>query len=107
MSPFWRPPPQRENPPPTKRSVTQPAGSGRDPNIVVGAAYSHADILKFDSLCVDWCPVLSPWPPLLMPLQKPEPNIISSHYAAVCLPECHSQVTPERRLSSPVPNLGQ
>ncbi|OAQ72082.1 GTPase-activating protein GYP1 [Pochonia chlamydosporia 170] len=44
-SPFWRPP-VRENAP--KRSVTTPAG--RDPNFVVGAAYSHADMLKFDSL---------------------------------------------------------
>ncbi|PNY27127.1 GTPase-activating protein gyp1 [Tolypocladium capitatum] len=41
-SPFWRPP-LRENAP--KRSVTTPA-----PNVVVGAGYSHADILKFDSL---------------------------------------------------------
>ncbi|KHN96364.1 Rab-GAP/TBC domain protein [Metarhizium album ARSEF 1941] len=44
-SPFWRPP-VREHAP--KRSVTSPAG--RDPNFVVGAAYSHADMLKFDSL---------------------------------------------------------
>ncbi|KJK77067.1 hypothetical protein H634G_07643 [Metarhizium anisopliae BRIP 53293] len=44
-SPFWRPP-VREHAP--KRSVTTPAG--RDPNFVVGAAYSHADMLKFDSL---------------------------------------------------------
>ncbi|KAG8420817.1 GTPase-activating protein [Metarhizium acridum] len=44
-SPFWRPP-AREHAP--KRSVTTPAG--RDPNFVVGAAYSHADMLKFDSL---------------------------------------------------------
>ncbi|KAG6027289.1 hypothetical protein E4U19_002122 [Claviceps sp. Clav32 group G5] len=46
-SPFWRPP-IRENAPP--RSGTAPAG--RDPNFVVGAAYSHADMLKFDSLSV-------------------------------------------------------
>ncbi|KAF4121049.1 TBC protein [Geosmithia morbida] len=39
-SPFWRPPPAR-------RSATTPAG--RDPNLVVGASYSHADILKLDS----------------------------------------------------------
>ncbi|KAK2023327.1 GTPase-activating protein gyp1 [Colletotrichum zoysiae] len=39
-SPFWKPPP-REN---------APKRTGRDPNLVVGAAYSHADILKFDSL---------------------------------------------------------
>lgn len=45
-SPFWRPP-IRENAP--TRSGTAPAG--RDPNFVVGAAYSHADMLKFDSLC--------------------------------------------------------
>ncbi|GJN76210.1 GTPase-activating protein GYP1 [Purpureocillium lilacinum] len=44
-SPFWRPP-VRDNA--LKRSVTSPAA--RDPNLVVGAAYSHADMLKFDSL---------------------------------------------------------
>ncbi|KAK3995144.1 GTPase-activating protein gyp1 [Cladorrhinum sp. PSN332] len=41
-SPFWRAP-QRETPPPKKTTA-------RDSNLVVGAAYSHADILKFDSL---------------------------------------------------------
>ncbi|KAL3952958.1 hypothetical protein ACCO45_012901 [Purpureocillium lilacinum] len=46
-SPFWRPP-VRDNA--LKRSVTSPAA--RDPNLVVGAAYSHADMLKFDSLYV-------------------------------------------------------
>ncbi|CAI0654211.1 unnamed protein product, partial [Colletotrichum noveboracense] len=40
-SPFWKPPPPREN---------TPKRTGRDPSLVVGAAYSHADILKFDSL---------------------------------------------------------
>lgn len=45
-SPFWKPP-IRENAP--TRSGT--ASAGRDPNFVVGAAYSHADMLKFDSLC--------------------------------------------------------
>ncbi|KAK7215527.1 hypothetical protein V2G26_003530 [Clonostachys chloroleuca] len=49
-SPFWRPPISRDNLPAHKRSVTQPAGSGRDAGLVVGAAYSHADMLKFDSL---------------------------------------------------------
>ncbi|KAM4066007.1 rab-GTPase-TBC domain-containing protein [Hirsutella rhossiliensis] len=44
-SPFWKPP-ARENAP--KRGVTPT--SSRDPNLVVGAAYSHADILKFDTL---------------------------------------------------------
>ncbi|TWU71310.1 GTPase-activating protein [Metarhizium rileyi] len=44
-SPFWRPP-VREHA--LRRSVTTPAA--RDPNLVVGAAYSHADMLKFDSL---------------------------------------------------------
>ena len=39
-SPFWRAP-QRE---------TTPKKGGRDPNLVVGAAYSHADLLKIDSL---------------------------------------------------------
>ncbi|KAL6866029.1 GTPase-activating protein [Amphichorda felina] len=45
-SPFWRPP-QRDT---AKRNNTTPSGPARDPNLVVGAAYSHADILKFDSL---------------------------------------------------------
>lgn len=44
-SPFWRQP-ARENAP--RRSATTPAS--RDSNLVVGAAYSHADMLKFDSL---------------------------------------------------------
>ncbi|GAB0134856.1 hypothetical protein EsDP_00003211 [Epichloe bromicola] len=44
-SPFWRPP-IKDNA--HKRIVTTPAG--RDPNFVVGAGYSHADMLKFDSL---------------------------------------------------------
>ncbi|KAI1336784.1 rab-GTPase-TBC domain-containing protein [Xylariaceae sp. FL0016] len=38
-SPFWRV--QREG---------TPKRTGRDPNLVVGAAYSHADMLKFDNL---------------------------------------------------------
>ncbi|KAH6899759.1 rab-GTPase-TBC domain-containing protein [Thelonectria olida] len=45
-SPFWRPPP-RDNTTP-KRNITAPGGPGS--GIVVGAAYSHADILKFDTL---------------------------------------------------------
>ncbi|KAH0498555.1 hypothetical protein TgHK011_005807 [Trichoderma gracile] len=45
-SPFWRPPPRDGNP---RRSVTNPAGRDGS-NLVVGAAYSHADMLKFDSL---------------------------------------------------------
>ncbi|CAM1501059.1 Fc.00g102210.m01.CDS01 [Cosmosporella sp. VM-42] len=44
-SPFWRPPP-RDNT--AKRNITAPGGPGS--SLVVGAAYSHADILKFDSL---------------------------------------------------------
>ncbi|KFA62791.1 hypothetical protein S40285_03791 [Stachybotrys chlorohalonatus IBT 40285] len=44
-SPFWRPPPRDNG---SKRSATNPAP--RDPNLVVGAAYSHADMLKLDSL---------------------------------------------------------
>ncbi len=39
--PFWRAPP-RDTPPPKKT---------RDSSLVVGAAYSHADMLKFDSMC--------------------------------------------------------
>ncbi|KAI1812355.1 GTPase activating protein [Poronia punctata] len=40
-SPFWRPP--REG---------TPKRAGRDASLVVGAAYSHADMLKFDNLNV-------------------------------------------------------
>ncbi|KAK4241033.1 GTPase-activating protein gyp1 [Achaetomium macrosporum] len=40
-SPFWRAPP-RDTPPPKKTT--------RDSGLVVGAAYSHADMLKIDSL---------------------------------------------------------
>ncbi|KAL6879501.1 rab-GTPase-TBC domain-containing protein [Trichoderma longibrachiatum] len=45
-SPFWRPPPRDGHP---RRSVTNPAGRDGS-SLVVGAAYSHADVLKFDSL---------------------------------------------------------
>lgn len=41
-SPFWKPQSQSRESTPKK--------TGRDPSIVVGAAYSHADILKFDAL---------------------------------------------------------
>ncbi|KAL1894717.1 GTPase-activating protein [Sporothrix stenoceras] len=44
-SPFWRQP-HREAAPKTSSD----SGNRRDPGIVVGAAYSHADILKFDNL---------------------------------------------------------
>ncbi|KIH88592.1 hypothetical protein SPBR_06684 [Sporothrix brasiliensis 5110] len=46
-SPFWRPPPRETAP-----KTSSDSGGRRDPGIVVGAAYSHADILKFDSLYV-------------------------------------------------------
>ena len=46
-SPFWRPPP-RDAAGAQKRSVSGVAG--RDTGKVVGASYSHADMLKFDSL---------------------------------------------------------
>ncbi|PHH79530.1 hypothetical protein CDD80_4527 [Ophiocordyceps camponoti-rufipedis] len=46
-SPFWRPP-ARDNA--TRRGA--PTSSSRDSNMVVGAAYSHADMLKLDSLNV-------------------------------------------------------
>lgn len=53
-SPFWRTRPS--NP----RRASSPKKPTRDPNIVVGASYSHADMLKFDSLYVaqprNWCP---------------------------------------------------
>lgn len=41
-SPFWKPQSQSRESTPKK--------TGRDSNIVVGAAYSHTDILKFDTL---------------------------------------------------------
>lgn len=42
-SPFWRPP---------RDGTSKRTGPGRDANLVVGAAYSHADMLKFDNLYV-------------------------------------------------------
>ncbi|RDA87946.1 hypothetical protein CP532_1712 [Ophiocordyceps camponoti-leonardi (nom. inval.)] len=48
-SPFWRPP-ARDNSNTARRGAS--TSSSRDSNIVVGAAYSHADMLKFDSLNV-------------------------------------------------------
>ncbi|KAK3685861.1 GTPase-activating protein gyp1 [Podospora appendiculata] len=50
-SPFWRAP-QRETPPlkKTTASTTTATTATRDPGLVVGASYSHADILRVDSL---------------------------------------------------------
>uniref|UniRef100_A0A0D2XML6 Uncharacterized protein n=1 Tax=Fusarium oxysporum (strain Fo5176) TaxID=660025 RepID=A0A0D2XML6_FUSOF len=48
VSPFWRPPPRDNSTP--KRNITSPTGHGS--GLVVGASYSHADMLKFDSLSV-------------------------------------------------------
>ncbi|KAH7149671.1 rab-GTPase-TBC domain-containing protein [Dactylonectria estremocensis] len=48
-SPFWRPPPRESTTP--QRNVTAPGGHGS--NLVVGASYSHADILKFDTLNIN------------------------------------------------------
>ncbi|PTB36809.1 hypothetical protein M441DRAFT_61534 [Trichoderma asperellum CBS 433.97] len=45
-SPFWRPPLRDST---ARRSATNPAGRDGS-NLVVGAAYSHADVLKFDTL---------------------------------------------------------
>ncbi|ESU16966.1 hypothetical protein FGSG_13730 [Fusarium graminearum PH-1] len=47
-SPFWRPPPRDSLSSTSKRNVTSPTGHGS--GLIVGAAYSHADMLKFDSL---------------------------------------------------------
>ncbi|KAK8088086.1 GTPase-activating protein gyp1 [Apiospora hydei] len=44
-SPFWRP--SRDGTP--KKNGNSSRNSSRDPNRVIGAAYSHADMLKFDS----------------------------------------------------------
>ncbi|KJZ78709.1 hypothetical protein HIM_02100 [Hirsutella minnesotensis 3608] len=44
-SPFWRPQVREHTP---KRGVS--SSGSRDPNLVVGAAYSHADILKVNTL---------------------------------------------------------
>ena len=41
-SPFWRPQPRE----------TMPKKATRDASLVKGAAYSHADILNFDSMFV-------------------------------------------------------
>ncbi|KAL6906668.1 GTPase-activating protein [Trichoderma evansii] len=46
VSPFWRPPLRDST---ARRSATNPAGRDGS-NLVVGAAYSHADVLKFDTL---------------------------------------------------------
>lgn len=45
-SPFWKPPSQRE------RERETPKSSGRESGIVVGASYSHADMLRLESLFV-------------------------------------------------------
>ncbi|KAM0475623.1 hypothetical protein ACHAPX_006947 [Trichoderma viride] len=45
-SPFWRPPLRDST---ARRSATNPAGRDGS-NLVVGAAYSHADVLKFETL---------------------------------------------------------
>ncbi|KAI1054040.1 GTPase-activating protein [Fusarium irregulare] len=47
-SPFWRPPPRDSLSSSSKRNIASPTGHGS--GLVVGAAYSHADMLKFDSL---------------------------------------------------------
>ena len=47
-SPFWKTSTRDQG---LKRSATNPPPS-RDPNLVVGAAYSHADMLKIESLYV-------------------------------------------------------
>ncbi|KAM0232689.1 hypothetical protein ACHAP5_010636 [Fusarium lateritium] len=47
-SPFWRPPPRDSHNSTPKRNMASPTGHGS--GLVVGAAYSHADMLKFDSL---------------------------------------------------------
>ncbi|KAF5658807.1 gtpase-activating gyp1 [Fusarium heterosporum] len=47
-SPFWRPPPRDNHNSTPKRNITSPTGHGS--GIVVGAAYSHADMLKIDAL---------------------------------------------------------
>ncbi|KAK3365796.1 RabGAP/TBC [Lasiosphaeria ovina] len=52
-TPFWRAP-QRETPPPPKKTTT------RDPGLVVGASYSHADMLRFDTLNVSGRPRTPP-----------------------------------------------
>ncbi|KAM0257159.1 hypothetical protein ACHAQJ_004520 [Trichoderma viride] len=46
VSPFWRPPLRDST---SRRSATNPAGRDGS-NLVIGAAYSHADVLKFDTL---------------------------------------------------------
>ncbi|KAL7787795.1 rab-GTPase-TBC domain-containing protein [Trichoderma ceciliae] len=61
VSPFWRPPLRDST---SRRSVTNPAGRDGS-NLVVGAAYSHADVLKFDSLydaTTNW-PITEATPP--------------------------------------------
>lgn len=55
-SPFWRPPPRDSLSSSSKRNIASPTGHGS--GLVVGAAYSHADMLKFDSLYAELPPCL-------------------------------------------------
>ncbi|EFX01363.1 GTPase activating protein [Grosmannia clavigera kw1407] len=68
-SPFWRAPPRE---PAGKKGGGKSGGSSnsnsnsnnmRDPTKVVGAAYSHADLLKFDSLSLSGSPSRPRSPP--------------------------------------------
>ncbi|KAK8095902.1 GTPase-activating protein GYP1 [Apiospora kogelbergensis] len=68
-SPFWRP--SRDGTP--KRNVS----STRDPNKVIGAAYSHADMLKFDSLSLSNASSRPKTPPSSSS-QKPRLSDVSS-----------------------------
>ncbi|KAK6841452.1 lipase [Apiospora arundinis] len=68
-SPFWRP--SRDGTPKRNSSNT------RDPNKVIGAAYSHADMLKFDSMSLSNASTRPKTPPSSSS-QKPRLSDVSS-----------------------------
>ncbi|KAM0333262.1 hypothetical protein ACHAQA_001923 [Verticillium albo-atrum] len=78
VSPFWNPP---------KRNDASKKTS-RDPNMVVGAAYSHADLLKFDSLNLSGSSSRPKTPP-------------SSHSTKVRTSDVSTSSRPTSGLSSP------
>ncbi|KAK8055415.1 GTPase-activating protein [Apiospora rasikravindrae] len=72
-SPFWRP--SRDGTP--KKNGNSSRNSSRDPNKVIGAAYSHADMLKFDSLSLSNASSRPKTPPSSSS-QKPRLSDVSS-----------------------------
>ncbi|KAK8139107.1 GTPase-activating protein GYP1 [Apiospora sp. TS-2023a] len=73
-SPFWRP--SRDGAP-KKNSGSRNVSNNRDPNKVIGAAYSHADMSKFDSLSLSNSSTRPKTPPSSSS-QKPRLSDVSS-----------------------------